>query len=171
LRPLVIGQAPGPNTDPEQPLSGRCGARLADLCGLPQDDFLLLFDRENLVRRFPGKAGKGDHFPAHRARAGLVDLLLFGALSGRPVVMLGNNVARVFGFRPAEVELFRWNVMDGSGLRLALCPHPSGVSRWWNEEANQRAARRFWKALALDALEAELTTKSLGGRFSTRRPA
>lgn len=151
MRPLVVGQAPGPNTDPEQPLSGRCGERLAFLCGVSRAEFLLRFERANLIHKFPGKAGKGDRFPPLAASRGLVDLLIFGSLSGRPVVMLGTNVARVFGFNPREVELFRWNVMSGSGLRLALAPHPSGISRWWNEPANVELARRFWRRLAREA--------------------
>ena len=59
-RPLLIGQAPGPNTDPGVPLSGASGRRLAALCGLGLDEFLALFDRANLLPEFPGKLGKGE---------------------------------------------------------------------------------------------------------------
>lgn len=150
MKPLLIGQAPGPNSDPDEPLAGRCGARLADLCGLSEKDFLDRFERVNLLKKFPGKAAKGDAFPIDLARKTAVDLLIFGKLN-RTVVMLGGNVARSFGFPSTGLEMFRWNMIDGSPLiRLAFCPHPSGVSRWWNDPKNLRAARRFWRGLALE---------------------
>ena len=68
VRPLLIGQAPGPRSDPAEPLAGRCGARLAGLCGIGQDEFLRRFERVNLIDRFPGKASKGDRFPLDEAR-------------------------------------------------------------------------------------------------------
>lgn len=151
MKPLLIGQAPGPNSDPEEPLAGRCGARLADLCGLSEKAFLDHFERVNLLRKFPGKAAKGDAFPVDLARKTAVDLLIFGRLN-RTVVMLGGNVARAFGFPSTGLEFFRWNMIDGSPLiRLAFCPHPSGVSLWWNDPKNAAAARRFWRRLAREA--------------------
>lgn len=152
MKPLLIGQAPGPATDPGLPLSGRCGARLAELCGLELESFLRTFDRVNLVRTFPGKAGKGDAFPIDLARKGAVDLLIFGRLNQRPTVLLGQNVARAFGFPASGVEFFRWNYLDGNpSMRLAFAPHPSGVSRWWNDPANEAAARRFFRRLARES--------------------
>jgi uracil-DNA glycosylase len=60
-RPIIVGQAPGPNTDPLEPLSGRSGARLAELCGITHPEFLARFDRRNLLPKFPGRSGgKGD---------------------------------------------------------------------------------------------------------------
>ena len=77
MRVLLIGQAPSRMSDPAEPLSGPCGGRLADLCGLSLPDFLARFDRVNLIDRFPGKAAKGDLFPVDRARRKVIDLLLF----------------------------------------------------------------------------------------------
>lgn len=151
MKPLIIGQAPGPNSDPSNPLAGRCGARLADLCSLDEKTFLARFERVNLLNKFPGKATKGDRFPIDQARKTAVDLLIFGKLN-RTTVMLGGNVARAFGFPSVGLEMFRWNVIDGSPLiRLAFCPHPSGVSHFWNEPKNVAAARHFWRRLALEA--------------------
>lgn len=151
MKPLLIGQAPGPNTDPEQPLSGRCGARLAEMCGVDLPTFLRTFERVNLVRKHPGKAGKGDAFPMDAARKTAIDLLLFGKLN-RTVVVLGGKVAKAFGFPSTGLEFFRWNQIDGSPLiRLAFAPHPSGISLWWNDPKNAAAARRFWRRLATEA--------------------
>lgn len=151
MKPILIGQAPGPRSDPEHPLSGRCGERLADLCGLSLPQFLDAFERANLIKRFPGKSGKGDHFPINEARKEVVELLIFGRLAGRRVVLLGDHVATAFGFPAKQVERLRWNFVDGSGLSIAFCPHPSGISHWWNDKANVAKARRFWRELAKDA--------------------
>jgi uracil-DNA glycosylase len=147
MRPLLIGQAPGPRSDPLEPLAGRCGARLAGLCGIEQAEFLERFERVNLLDRFPGKAGKGDRFDINKARKKAIDLLLFGQMENRRVVMLGANVARTFGFPPATEQLL-WSVTDGGGFHVAFCPHPSGVSRWWNEKTNVAKALLFWRELA-----------------------
>jgi uracil-DNA glycosylase len=153
MRPLVIGQAPGPNTDPALPLSGRCGDRLADLAGLTPDNFRLMFELTNLLPTFPGKAGKGDLFPIDEARVAALRMLVSGRLGARPVVLLGANVERAFALAP-DVPVLRWR--PRLAVLVATCPHPSGVSRWWNDPANERAARRFWRRLALDALAGEL---------------
>lgn len=147
-RPLIVGQAPGPNTDPARPLSGRCGRRLAELCGLGPDDFALLFERVNVISDFPGKAGKGDLFPLREAQEIAGGMMMNGDLSDRPVVLLGDHVARAF-FLPRALKPFVW--IPGLAFRIAICPHPSGVNRWWNEEANVRRARRFWRRLAREA--------------------
>lgn len=154
MRPLIIGQAPGPNTDPREPLSGRCGARLADLCGLSVPEFMMLFDRINLIYRFPGKAGKGDHFPIHVARRRAIWMMMQGRLSQGPVILLGQKVADVFRFRCDPVMTMIKSPVAPHGM--AMFPHPSGVSRWWNEPRNVADARRCWRRLALDALAAEL---------------
>lgn len=44
-KPLLIGQAPGPRTDPAVPLSGRCGSRLAELCRLEVAEFMDRFEQ------------------------------------------------------------------------------------------------------------------------------
>jgi len=84
---------------------------------------------------FPGKAGKGDAFDGAAARCAA------GQVKARPAILLGGNVGRAFLLPPGQ-PLFRWR----GGLCLA--PHPSGVSRWWNDPANVRRARRFWRAAA-----------------------
>jgi len=142
-KPLIIGQAPGPHGS-VAPLSGRCGERLAGLCGLDMLAFGLAFERVNLIDAFPGKDGKGDAFPIEVARERAVSLLLNGRLFNRKVVMLGAGVARAFGIR--SFTFLEW--AQNEALALAIAPHPSGVSRWWNVPENVKAAEQFWRSLA-----------------------
>lgn len=146
-RPLLVGQAPGPRTDPREPLSGRCGARLAALCGMEPGEFMAAFERINLIDRHPGAAAKGDLFPAGPARRAAVKMLVGGKMSGRKVVMLGGNVSRAFCVDGCTPLVWFWT----GAVHFAICPHPSGVNRWWNEPRNVRAARRFWRGLARGA--------------------
>lgn len=154
MKPLLIGQAPGPNSDPGEPLSGRCGARLADLCGVTQEIFLARFRRVNLIDAFPGKASKGDTFPINLARKGAVELLLTGVFGSTKVVMLGDNVAKTFGFKPGTFPLLKFLPCQATRHGVAFCPHPSGVNRWWNDPSNLKAARRFWRALYAETKKA-----------------
>lgn len=105
----------------------------------------------NLLDKFPGKEGKGDVFPIEEARKGAIELLMTGAFATAPVVLLGENVARAFNFRPGSYPLLRLMPCGVSRHGLAFCPHPSGVSRWWNEPANVEQARAFWSALSAAA--------------------
>lgn len=130
---IVVGQAPGPNTDPREPLSGMTGRRLDALCRAPHD-------RVNLLGRWPGRAGKGDAFPMALARP--VARSMAPALRGRRVVLLGRQVAAAFDLRGAW---FQW--CDGGHFDYAVAPHPSGVNHWWNDPSNMRRARRFWRAI------------------------
>lgn len=142
IRPLIIGQAPSREHGEDEALSGRSGARLAELCGLTLVEFLEVFDRANLVETFPGKAGKGDRFPSPgeaRSLAGRFKRVV----GGRRVVVLGFSTAAAFGLtHPAMIFAPHW------GAEFAFSPHPSGVSRWWNDPENLRRATAFWLEVA-----------------------
>lgn len=143
MKPLIVGQAPSRLSDPREPLSGRSGRRLAALCGMDLDGFLAAFERVNLIGSHPGKAaGKGDAFPMARARRAAV--VVSARFHGREVVLLGGNVAAAFSV--ARMTLLHWH--RAPGFEFALCPHPSGVCLWWNDPANEKAARAFWRRLA-----------------------
>lgn len=142
MRVLIVGQAPGPNTDPLQPLSGRSGRRLASLCCLTLDEFLAAYDRVNLVPVFPGKLAKGDAFPLPAARRFAVAIMR-GRRSPLRLVLLGGNVARAFGV--PDAPRFAWGPL---GRHLAaVFPHPSGVCQFWNDPRNVGQARSFWLRL------------------------
>ena len=134
---LIIGQAPG--RAPGVVLGGRCGARLAALAGISLDEFLERTDRMNLLDHWPGKAGKGDafvsQFDAREMAAAMMPML-----AGRVVVLLGNGVSGAFGMRGSA---FTWTtLLDAKAV--AWSPHPSGISRWWNDQKNVARAASFW---------------------------
>lgn len=138
----IVGQAPGPSGG--EPFRGRSGARLAALMGLASVEELA--DRANLVNvlsSFPGKAraGKGDAFPLERARRAARRMRLAGT-----ILFAGKGVARAFGIGGAEY--FEWRAIDAA-TTAAVIPHPSGVSRWWNEPGNEERARAFLRAAML----------------------
>lgn len=142
LKPLIIGQAPSMEHGDREALSGRSGARLAGFCGLSMPEFLERFDRANLVEEFPGKAGKGDRFPSRGEAQGFA-YRFRPLVRDRRVVVLGFSTAAAFGLtHPALVFAPHW---EGS---FAFSPHPSGVSRWWNDAENLRRAVAFWREVA-----------------------
>lgn len=152
---ILVGQAPPRAGLPRGPLSGRAALdHLSALASLDPDDLLASTERYNLLGRFPGRhpSGKGDALPpasARRAAARLVP-----KLRGRRALLLGRGVARAFGV--GDLPFFVWTpcarrggrllplVEHGSGAALiAVVPHPSRVSRWWNMPANRAAAAAF----------------------------
>ncbi len=146
MKTLIIGQAPSRTSDPGEPLSGKSGERLARLCGISLSQFICRFDRENLLPAWPGeRAGEGDSFiPVREARE--LAQRFRRAVSGRRVVVLGATLCcgfdltqRAFEFAPHWEGEFAWS------------PHPSGVSRWWNDPENARRAGEFWRELARSA--------------------
>ncbi len=142
---LFVGQAPGRKSGP--PLSGRAGAVLAALAGLPQDEFERIFPRTNLLRRFPGKRGKGDAFPTEVAGRAARTLLRRLPLNAR-LVLLGAGVARAFGLRARPLEVLD---LGRRGAVALLVPHPSGVNLWWNRPENRTAAAEALRAFLREA--------------------
>jgi hypothetical protein len=159
-RPVLVGQAPGPRSDPRYPLLGghavrSAGARLQALMGLGLVEYARLFCRRNLLEAWPGHAGKGDRWPAGEAakEAGR----LAQALRGRTVLLLGRNVAGAFGRTGPYLE---W-VDDGVRM-AAILPHPSGVNLWWNDPANEARGRVFLADLVRAARAARATAAARG---------
>lgn len=143
---MIVGQAPSRLSDPAEPLSGRSGERLSDLCGLQMPEFLARFERRNLISMWPGKAGKGDAIGSAADRRDMAEILLSEA-AGRRMVLLGAAVGKAFDFKPDALLTF----VKHRGAVIAVCPHPSGISRWWNASANVALARAFWLRLASES--------------------
>lgn len=145
MMPLIIGQAPSRMSDPDEPLSGNSGRRLAALCGLDLRTFIDGFERRNLLSRWPGSStGAGDRFVGSAEARRLAESTrpLLGP-PDRKVIVLGFATAAAFGLtQPALTFAPHW------GRLFAFCPHPSGVSRWWNDPTCEERARTFWAALA-----------------------
>lgn len=142
-RILIIGQAPSRTSDPSEPLSGNSGRRLAALCELSHEDFLRRFERINLSNEWLGKAGKGDVVLTPREAREIAGRLRSAAV-GRRIVLLGRSVATAFEVPTKPILTFR---LYHDAVH-AVCPHPSGVNRWWNLPGCEERARRFWTHLA-----------------------
>lgn len=155
--PLLIGQAPGPNTDSDLPLypvpAQSTGGRLAKLAGMSRREYLKSFERINLLRDFPGRTGRDDKFPIGKAR--VAARAIEPLLAGRAVVLVGRNVARAFGLE--ELEWHTWSEFPVRRFlpvsqriviaQVAVVPHPSGRNHWYNRSENRRIAREFWEEL------------------------
>lgn len=142
---LLIGQAPGPNTDSARPLhpfpASSAGGRLCKFMGISAEEYLEIFDRVNLLQEFPGKEGKEDKFPPRLARVAASAILPF--LVGRTVVFLGRNVATSFGYK--TIDFHSWDYHPDLGMRIACVPHSSGRSHWYNKPENVEKSLDFWQ--------------------------
>ena len=159
-RPLLIGQAPGPNTERELPLfpyppQTSTGARLMELMDLDLSGYLRTFDRMNLLYEHPGQWAPGeDRWPTALAR--VVAQALKTALYGREVIFLGRKVATAFGHKDAPWHTWQRHHYtlyvpgeDVPATALDFCyavvPHPSGRNHWYNDEARREEAQAFWQ--------------------------
>ncbi len=159
---LIVGQAPGKDTVGKPAFSGKSGPKFAKLLGIDHDRLWDEFEVVNLVDRYPGSAAKGDNFPMDEAREKVARLRAAG-LPER-VILVGKNVARAFGlhkpmptpFGPYAhvLKFFEWyDDPDDERTdtqyppRFCIVPHPSGVSRFWNDPDNVRAAKEFMSTI------------------------
>lgn len=80
--------------------------------------------------------------PFDAAKAARVAGLLVRRLGRWNVIYLcGTRVAAAFGVRGSMAGLVGQGTHSG-GTRAVVLPHPSGLSRWWNDPANVRGLRR-----------------------------
>jgi hypothetical protein len=136
-RPLLVGEAS--NLPSGEAFAGRSGRRLADLLGMTIAEFLVAFERVNLIPFWPGRSGglKGHLFPTDVARLRATSL----DVRGRRVVLAGLRVASAFGLK--EVAFLRPVRLDEGEASCVVVPHPSGMVRFYNEKANRRAVGRI----------------------------
>lgn len=125
---------------------------LADLCGINKVEFYRCFARANLLDYYPGRSGKGSSFPREEAaeRARELDEALGETGELRRIVLLGKRVGRAY--LGGGCSWYEWTTA-GKGPPVAVVPHPSRVSRYWNDPANVSRATRFWTDLASGILE------------------
>ena len=153
-RPLLIGQAPGPNTKQEFPLfpvpSTSAGGRLQQMTGLTRGGYLKTFERVNLLYEFPGRHKRDDKFPVAQAR--VAAQAMRPLLAGRVVVFVGRNVANAFDFDEdfhvwRESLARRYCLVSKTPFRFvaAVIPHPSGRNHWYNNEENRARSAEFWQ--------------------------
>lgn len=131
-RPYVIGEAPGRR--PGLPLAG-ARRRIARLLEIEPEELADMFHWQNLLSEWPGYGPNGgSEFPMEAARAAATEI------TQRPLILLGRRVAQAFD---VDQPWFVWR--DG----LAVCPHPSGLSRWWNDPEHTQQATEFWRTQVL----------------------
>lgn len=142
-RGLVIGEAPGPNTNALLPLfpapSNSAGARLLRYADVDPADWLGKLVRMNLC---------DGTWSARRAVAGRARALAFlfdkaNYYNGAPlrVLLLGDRVRRAWSCYGA-FGYVRMEYYGGPTLHVAWIPHPSGRNRLYNVRRNQLRARR-----------------------------
>lgn len=133
MRPVIIGMNNPLSDDPRAALwpdpPGCTGWRLWQMLhertGASQRDYLRAFERRNLL--------VGKHWDPVAARAASEGL--WEALEGRTVLLLGQDVRRVL-WLPREPELL-WR--SEAGVTWCSVPHPSGLNRWYNDQAHAAA--------------------------------
>lgn len=141
MRTVLVGVDPGKNSGGPFSGEGGSGRRLASLCGLSVDEFASRFDRINL-HHSAGHPESADR----RAAENLIPVL-----RGRRVVAVGGRVATALS---VGGENLSWSVRE-RGFVGAKIPHPSGVSRWWNDRGNTLAASRFMKDMLRPCIHLE----------------
>lgn len=137
MRPVVLGMNNPHSDDPQDVLSprfpGSAGCRLYQMVRdvdptLSEADYLTYLDRRNLMA--------GDKWCPSVAKVMSSDLR--ASLSGRRVVMLGTLVPPALGFRH-DGQWYNWREAD---LTYCVVPHPSGLSRVYNDpEYRKRTGR------------------------------
>jgi hypothetical protein len=179
---VLIGEAPGPNTDPAFPLfplpARSAGYYLCKLTGLSTAGYLRTFERHNLLQEHPGHNANGrgkDRWPVREARAAAGAMLPF--LAGRRVILVGRRVAEAFGqprelldfFSWQEVHVKRWRPLDErpGPVSLTCIPHPSGRNHWYNEPGNRERATAFFQQLLTEAIPRSLLER---GQETERPP-
>jgi uracil-DNA glycosylase len=170
-RPLLLGEAPSRNGDPTLPLSGRSGRRLCELSWIDPDDYATLartYELKNLVSSHQEKAKgkKGDQYDMPRAIINARSMLAAGEFEDRIVILLGKRVAMAVLER---YDLPDWYVeiqhhRFGKISRVVIVPHPSGVSRHWNDRQNVCRAYRFWGHLK--ASTDKMTANAITGKLA-----
>lgn len=122
----VIGEAPGPAGT----VMVRSVARISEISSISEATLRDLFTFRNLLDEWPGYAdGGGSAFDVERAREAA------RAISGRRIY-LGRRVAAAFAY---DAPWFVWKDEQ------VVVPHPSGVSKIWNDPKMVARARTFWQ--------------------------
>lgn len=171
-RVMIVGQAPGARShETGIPWAGRIGDILRgwlEEAGFPADTWRETWYLTSVTKCFPGKAtkGKGDRAPSRTEIELCSEHLQMELALVRPeiIVTLGKLAAsRIIpgsGKRSladlvgtvAEVDL-----PHGRTTVIPL-PHPSGVSRWLNDPANQALVRQGLAKLAEARVERCIST-------------
>jgi uracil-DNA glycosylase len=154
-RVMIVGQAPGiVELTTRLPFSGRAGAELRRWlarAGIPEDR---LPYRTAITKCFPGKAisGAGDRRPSPPEIALCAPWLEAEIALVRPeIILLVGTLAidRLWGKAALSdvVGRSKRSPLLNDALLIPL-PHPSGASRWLNDDGNRERLERALRLLA-----------------------
>lgn len=118
---------PRPEFDLYPRPAGSAGARLARVLGYDDEGYLATFERRNLIY--------GQKWSVPRARSAASLLVRDAIVEGgdHAFVLLGARVSAAFGV-PFEVLTRRYlSVAPSPAIVALVVPHPSGLSRAWND--------------------------------------
>jgi hypothetical protein len=105
--------------------------------------------RVNLLQAWPGRRGAGDEAPVGAMAEGARRLL--PSWRCRRVVLFGRATASAVALAAGikmRIEPYRWiRGWSGGPRALVLVPHPSGVSRYWNDVWNRMLCGDFIRGL------------------------
>ena len=138
--PVIIGEAPGPNTRGDCPLmpypKGSTGHNLMEISGMGPKAYLKAFERVDLFERYDKK-----WYPI-AARQNAVQLLL--KYPCRPLILLGNKVRDAF-----KVEGLMKPILHGTNW-ISCVPHPSGRNQIYrSEDVREEVRKIMWQMVYL----------------------
>jgi uracil-DNA glycosylase family 4 len=166
-RLMIVGQAPGPTAGKRPlPFSGPSGKTLQawlERAGFPAGALHRDWYLTSLTKCFPGPAisgGKGDRPPSAR------EIALCAGHLDREIALVRPEIVVSLGRMAAErldptarllslaelVGSIRCAERAGHAFQLIPLPHPSGVSRWLNDPANQARLEEGLAVLAREVL-------------------
>lgn len=126
-RTWLIGENNPYSADPRHalyPHPPQCaGARLCRILGMTEAEYLAAFERRNLLSQ-----PKWSVPAACKAASALVGPLR----AGDRLILLGAKVTNAFGLKFVVLEESAL-AMSGREVLALVIPHPSGLSRAWNE--------------------------------------
>lgn len=133
---IVVGEAPpARGLGPGGPLSrGGEVSRMSKLLGITELKWLGQW-RVNLLREWPGNAGRGSRFDFAAAAKEAERLV---RECDDSFLLVGKRVAEAF-----RVSNDYFDEFEVGNFRGMVVPHPSGASAWWNDwngRANSKAA-------------------------------
>lgn len=149
-RILLVGQAPSlRGTREQRPFAGLAGEKLRDWferAGIPRVEVDWRIHFAAITRCYPGRlpGARGDRVPSPEEQAlcrPWHDELL-GIIQPRIVLAVGLLAIRAMMGAVPSLTAVVGHGIERDGVRYLGLPHPSGVSRWLNEPANQEAVER-----------------------------
>ena len=128
---IILGDQPGPNTDPKDALyphtATGAAARLARLMGMDSDKYVRVTRRMNI--NHDGDALLSPELAEVRFKG-----ILSGTAPDKLIIVVGKAAAN----RHPDVKGLNFGeVIDYQGSRLVVIPHTSGRNRYWNDKGNE----------------------------------